>query len=140
MKSMVVFLAVIIAAGPLLLAGCQDIGSPLEDIDWVLTSFGRYSEIQSVLPDTEVTAFFNSEEKQVNGNAGCNSYFGSYEVDGLTVTITGPIAVTEMWCGEGIGGQEQQYLKALEAAESFRLDHGNLRIEGRGWQMNFKHR
>lgn len=137
MKTLVIVLAVIIIAGSIALAGCQEITSPLEDIDWVLTSYGKYGTTQPVLPDTQVTAFFNSEEKQVNGNAGCNSYFGSYEVDALTLTVPGPVGVTEMWCGEEKGKQEQDYLTALQAAESFRLDQGNLRIEGGDWQLNF---
>ena len=140
MRIIVIILALILITGSIMLAGCQKVGSPLEDIDWVLTSYGRHAEIQSVLPGTEVTVLFGSDEKQVSGSAGCNSYYGSYEVDGLTLSIPGPLAVTEMWCGEEEGKQERQYLEALQAAESFRLSHGNLSIEGRGWRLNFEPR
>ena len=111
MKRLVSVLLVIILAGSLVIAGCQELESPIEDYDWVLTTYGRFGPTEPVLPDTEITVRFDSAEKQVSGNAGCNSYFGSYEVDGLELTIPGPMAVTEMWCGEEIGEQEQEYLE-----------------------------
>ncbi|MBN1176203.1 MAG: META domain-containing protein [Dehalococcoidales bacterium] len=140
MKVVFVVLALLILTGLPALAGCQELASPLEDYEWVLTSHGKYWEPLSVLPGTEITAFFDSETKEVSGSAGCNSYFGSYEVDHLTLTITGPLGVTEMWCGEEKGEQERVYLEALQAAESFRLIQGGLRIEGNGWQLNYKRR
>ena len=138
MRGIFIVLALLVLAGLTALAGCQELASPLEDYEWVLTSHGKYWEPLGVLPNTEVTAYFDSGTKEVSGSAGCNRYFGSYEVDGLTLTITGPIGVTEMWCGEEIGEQERVYLEALQAAESFRLIQGNLRIEGNGWQLNFE--
>jgi heat shock protein HslJ len=138
MKGVFIVLALLVVAGVPALAGCQELGSPIEDYEWVLTSHGKYWEPLKVLPGTEITAFFDSEKKEVSGSAGCNTYFGRYEVDGLTLTITGPIAVTEMWCGDEAGEQERLYLEALQDAESFRLIQGDLRIEGNGWQLDFK--
>lgn len=140
MKGVFIGLALFVIAGIPALAGCQELASPLEDYEWVLTSHGKYWEPLSVLPDTEITAYFDSETKEVSGSAGCNRYFGSYEVDGLSLSITGPIGMTEMWCGDEIGEQERVYLEALQDAVSFRLTQGNLRIEGNGWQLNYKRR
>ena len=138
MKRILVVLTLLILAGLTALGGCQELASPLEDYEWVLTKHGKYWEPLNVLPGTEITAHFNSETKEVSGSAGCNTYFGSYEVDGLTLSITGPLAVTEMWCGEEAGEQERVYLEALQDAESFKLTHGDLRIVGNGWQLDFK--
>ena len=53
---------------------------------WVLTNIGNLS----VSKDVTTTIEF-SEDNQISGNAGCNSYFGSYElVDGsFTVSAIG---------------------------------------------------
>ena len=140
MKRIFIVLALLIITGPVALAGCQELGSPLEDYEWVLTKHGKYWEPLDVLPGTEITAFFDSETKEISGSAGCNTYFGSYEVDGLSLTVAGPLAVTEMWCGEEAGEQERVYLEALQEAVNFKLTHGNLRIEGNGWQLDFTRR
>jgi heat shock protein HslJ len=129
MKLLKIILAVIVLlTGLLTLNACQTLASPLEDYTWVLTLRGEPGNMKSPLPDTEVTAFFDSKEKKVRGNGGCNAYGGSYEVDGLNLSITGSLMMTEMWCGDEKGEQESQFLKALQAAESFELDHGNLII------------
>ena len=111
----------------LFLAACGTGASDLESKTWVLKSYGEPGNPQSVLKDTEITAEFNSAEGQVVGSAGCNRYFGSYEVKGDKLSIPGPIGHTEMWC-EGAMEQEEQYLEALQAAESYKIEDGELRL------------
>ena len=120
-----------------ILIACEEVPSPLEDYEWILTSYTTAGENIPVLPDVEVTAFFDSEEKQLSGNGGCNSYFGTYEIDGLSLSIPGPIAATEMWCGDEIGEQERIYLEALQSARSFQLERGNLIIDCGQWKLYF---
>jgi heat shock protein HslJ len=128
MKSLKISLAVIILlTGLLTLNACQ-LASPLEDYTWVLTARGEPGNMKTPLPDTEVTAFFDSNTKQVKGSGGCNQYGGTYKVDGLTLTINGDIVMTALWCSDAKNEQERQYIETLKAAESFELDHGNLII------------
>jgi len=105
-------------------------GVGLEDTTWVLVSYGEQENRHSVLEGTQITATFDSTENQLSGSAGCNSYFGAYEVNGSKLSIPGPIAATEMAClePEGAMDQEQEYLKTLQAAESFQISDGELRI------------
>lgn len=109
------------------LAGCGA-NSPLENVRWVLTSYGDPDSLTTVLPDTEVTARFDSETKEIQGSGGCNTYTGAYERDGDNLTLTGPFAVTERWCGDEIGDQESAYLEILLAAESYEIDGDILQI------------
>ena len=120
-----VALSVLIVIG---IAGCGTKASTLENTTWVLESYGKPGNPQAVLEDTEITVTFDSEKGQFAGSAGCNSYFGGHEVKGGKLSIPGPIGATMMACGEQIDKQERQYLDALQAAESFRVEDSELRI------------
>jgi len=81
-----------------------------------------------IMVNTEVTAMFNSADGQVTGSGGCNSYGGSYELSGNKLSIPGPLMSTMMSCGEEKDQQEQQLLMALQSAESYQIDDGELTI------------
>ena len=102
----------------------------LEDTVWVLESYGGPGNLKAVLADTEITAEFVSSERTVKGSAGCNSYFGSYELEGSQLSIPGPIGATEMYCAEpeGVMDQEQEYLMLLESSDSYTMDSDELTI------------
>jgi len=126
MKGIKWVLALALVAGLLVIAACAEDTSELEDIKWVLTDYSVDGDTKSLLPDTRITVLFDSEDKEVTGSGGCNTYFGSYELDGNNLSIPGPIAVTEMWCGDEIGEQESAYLKMLQTAESYEVEGDKL--------------
>jgi len=101
----------------------------LEDTLWALQSYGEPDNLKAVLADTEITATFDSAEKRVNGSAGCNSYFGDYQLSDNTLTFL-VIGHTEMYCMEPEGAMEQetQYLKTLNSAESYQVKDGTLQV------------
>jgi heat shock protein HslJ len=107
--------------------GGSDAGK-LEDKRWVLESYGEPVNLQALLPNTEISATFKSDESEVTGSAGCNTYFGSYKLQGNNLSIPGSIAVTEMYCGEEIDQQEREYLTTLQSAESYKVEDGELTI------------
>jgi len=109
------------------LAGCGA-GASIEDVRWILLSYGDPETPYAVLPDTQVTTRFNSGTKQIRGSGGCNTYSGEYEIEENSLTLTGPFAVTEMWCGGEIGAQESTYLEILLTAESYEMDDNILLI------------
>ena len=102
----------------------------LENKKWVLQSYGEPEGLKDIIAGTEITAEFVSSEGTVKGSAGCNSYFGSYELEGSQLSIAGPIAVTEMYCAEpeGVMEQEQEYLAVLQLAESYEIKGNELWI------------
>jgi len=112
----------------------------LEDTAWVLESYGEPGNLKAVIADTEITAEFVSAEETVKGSAGCNSYFGSYELKGSQLSIPGPIGVTEMYCMEpkGVMDQEQEYLAVLQLAESYEIDGDELQINCGSQVLIFK--
>jgi putative lipoprotein len=100
----------------------------LEDTTWVLESFGERGNLKTLIKDTEITIEFKSAEGQFSGTAGCNHYFGSYEVTGSNLSVPGPIGATEMSCGEDIDKQEREYLSTLQTARSYNIEDGGLTI------------
>jgi len=140
MRSLVKVFVIIFLAVVLLLAACAETAPDFEDITWSLESYGGPADLKPVLPDAEVTATFNSTDGKVTGIAGCNNYFGGYEVKGTELTLPGPIASTEMWCGDEIGKQETQYLNTLKTAESYTIENGKLRIPCGNQLLVFKRR
>jgi len=113
----------------LFVVGCgKASASDLEDTQWVLESYGEQGNLQPLIEETRITAIFDSTEKQVHGSAGCNSYFGDYQInDKLSIPW---LANTEMACldPEGVMDQEYEYLKTLRSAESYQIQNGKLQI------------
>jgi len=124
-KLSVIFL-VLLAIG---LVACKGEAVACEDKRWVLESYGEAGDTQAVIEGTEITATFDSAKHEVRGSAGCNTYFGDYEVDNNQLSITG-LGNTEMYCmePEGVMDQEEQYLQSLRLAGSYEIEGGKLRI------------
>ena len=99
-------------------------GDPLDGTSWVLKTYGG----ASLMPGTEITATF--EEGQIQGSSGCNTYGGSYQVDGDKITMT-DLYNTEMACldPEGVMDQELEYLELLRDAQAFQVEEAELVIE-----------
>lgn len=99
----------------------------LEGTTWVLRSYADdQGSLVEVFPGSEVTARF--QEGQVGGNASCNSYFGTFTVDGARMTIDIGGATMMMCVPEPLAAQEQAVLRAMGSA-GFHLIAGNeLRI------------
>ena len=100
----------------------------LEDIEWVLASYGDTDNLTMVLEDTEITAVLNSSERKISGSAGCNSYFVGYGINQNELTLTSPVGSTRMACQETVMNQETEYLEILQNIESFDIEGDQLRI------------
>ncbi len=101
----------------------------LENTTWVLQSYGQPGNLKSVLKDTEVSVLFDSAKGQVAGSAGVNSYFGGYEVKGSKLSIPGPVGSTKMAGPQPVMDQETEFLKLLQAADSYQIKDGQLQID-----------
>ncbi|MDR2854541.1 MAG: META domain-containing protein [Methanomicrobiales archaeon] len=95
-----------------------------------LRSFLVDETIQYVVADSKIT-FEITEDGNVSGNAGCNTYSTSAtlnEEDQSLITIA-PAVSTMMLCfGEGIMEQESAYLAILPTAHSFDFDGRYLKL------------
>lgn len=131
MKLKLILLCAVVALSPCLFA-CTKVAEDtiaIENTTWLLESYGEKGNLQTVLEGTEITATFESAEDRVKGSAGCNSYFGDYQINDNELSIP-MMAHTEMYClePEGVMEQETQYLSLLSAAESYEVSEGKLRI------------
>lgn len=132
-------IAVILVALALTFGACSASSTTttiaLDEVKWTLESFGQQGNLKSPLEGTEITATFESNEGQVRGSSGCNSYFGKYEVNGDKLTIQ-EMAWTEMAClePEGVMEQETEYLSILSKAVNYQIKDGKLQIDS-GDQM-----
>jgi heat shock protein HslJ len=99
----------------------------LENTDWKLTGYLRGTGFVSLVIGTEISATVS--DGQISGSAGCNSYFGSANVDSDQISISG-VGNTEMWCEspEGAMDQETDFLSALQNAVSFKIEAQRLTI------------
>ncbi len=98
----------------------------LEGTLWQLIALAD-SQGQLIMPvrGSEVTATF--QDGQVGGNASCNTYFGSYTVDGnnLAITMGG---MTMMACPEPLMAQEQLFVTNMQSAATYAITADQLQI------------
>jgi len=74
---------------------------------------------QFPLTGSSITLSF--EDGQMGGSAGCNSYGGSYEVDGDSIK-PGELMSTMMYCqAEGVMDQEMAYLTFLSKVRTYAI-------------------
>lgn len=99
----------------------------LENTSWVLVSWGTPGAETAVIADSNITLELNAAGK-AGGYGGCNTYGGSYEVQG-DMLVLGEIVSTLMACADqAVTEQEMVYLAALQTAGRFELTDGALTI------------
>lgn len=108
------------------LAGCGQGADNLEDVTWLLESYGEPGNLKTVVPETEITAIFVNG--RLTGSGGCNTYFASYTINGSKLTLS-DIGATKRACQPPIGEQENAYFQLLRGAESFQIEDGKLTID-----------
>jgi putative lipoprotein len=122
-------LALVLASTALLAAACggddDDAADapPLEGTEWTLVS--------GVDAPEDAVPTLTLEEGNASGFGGCNRFRGGYELDGDSITL-GPLASTMMACEEPKMATESAFLPALEAADSWAVDGGELVLSSGG--------
>jgi heat shock protein HslJ len=107
------------------LAGVCTTVNPLADTRWQVTDYADPSNttgMTTVLLETTLTADF-SADYAISGSAGCNTYSGGYQLDGQSLTISGPLATTAMACAEDVMAQETVFLTNLQAVAGYKLEN-----------------
>ncbi|MCB8926789.1 MAG: META domain-containing protein [Ardenticatenaceae bacterium] len=111
-------------------------GSTLEGPTWMLVSFGPNDNQTAVLPNTELT--LNFDGAQINGDAGCNSYFADATINDDGSLEFGPMGSTLMACmDEAVMQQESDFLAALSEATSYTLSGNRLTLHTPDGSLEF---
>jgi heat shock protein HslJ len=100
----------------------------LAGTSWQVTGInnGRQALV-SLVGGTAATMAFAADGR-VSGSAGCNQYSARTETDGARFRFVAPAATRKMCPGAGVMEQEQQFLKALEAVTTMRLEGDRLEL------------
>jgi len=101
--------------------------SDIENVTWGLESYDETKESGHVVRFVCSAINATFEGGRISGYAGCNKYWGDYELKGNNLSIT-ELYRTEMSCGEFVDKIEQAYLTALRDAQSYEIEGGKLRI------------
>ena len=104
-------------------------GNPLANSNWSLTSMNGN---QVPIPGSNPTAFF-AAGGQINGFGGCNNFNGSYSAGGNVISISG-LNSGRLSCSPELDAQEQDFLAALQSAQTFSLQGNQLIIYDGGGQ------
>lgn len=84
--------------------------------------------LMSTLRGTTLTLSFAGGT--VSGSAGCNTFRGTYKVQGDRVAI-GRLSTTRKACpDEGLMKQESNFVAALERADTWKIEEGELTLRG----------
>jgi len=98
----------------------------LENTHWSLVSFGSAGAEEALVEGSTITLMLAAG--QAGGSGGCNSYGGTYQVEGNSITFDAITSTLRACEDAGITEQEQRYFQALESASQYEVDGDQLRI------------
>lgn len=99
----------------------------LTGIEWRLVSLGPAGSEADVVAGTTITLRLG-DDGRASGSTGCNSYSGTYEVRGDTISFGRLVSTRRACLDQNANQQEQRFLSLLEAASSFRLSPNRLTV------------
>ncbi|BAU10933.1 hypothetical protein LEP3755_14250 [Leptolyngbya sp. NIES-3755] len=94
---------------------------------WQLANMTAGNSPMPMLPAGDIPLSAEFSDGQIFGSGGCNRFIGGYEAKSGTVKIS-TLASTFMACEEPIMSQETRFLTALQGAERYEVDQGQLTI------------
>lgn len=98
----------------------------LEGTTWELVAYvDQAGNLTMALPDAPATMLL--QDGQLSGTTGCNRYFGSYQLDGQSLTFT-PMGSTMMACPEPQMAQEAAFIAALSSVASYTIVGDQLQL------------
>lgn len=106
-----------------------NVTNPLANSNWRLASLNGDTV---PVAGSVLTAFF-AADGSINVDGGCNTYNGSYSVNGNVLTI-GPLGGTQIICSPELSQQEGAYLIALRSAATFQISGSQLIIRNAAGQ------
>jgi heat shock protein HslJ len=100
----------------------------LENVRWSLARIDGQPLPDGVQASLTFTPGAEAQDNQVNGSGGCNNFFGTYNVEGNTLSFPSPLGATLMMCDDPVMQVEQSFLAGLESAQSYDIALQGLTI------------
>lgn len=130
--------AALLAAACLVPAGCgSERPGTAPDLvgDWELVELWRGGSVQPAPVAGRATLVV--EDDGLSGTSFCNSYSGSYDLEGDDLTIGG-LGGTDMGCEPDLMDAEAAYLEALAVVNRAGMDEGFLTLTGPDVELRFR--
>lgn len=124
-KSLHTGISLSLILGTLAMTADANQSADLETTDWQLIQFLDASGDTNALLESSLIDI-RLRDGKFNGEAGCNSYFGSYSTAGEKLTFTHPVGTTMKSCPEPVMEQELAYLQLLDQVRSYHIDDETL--------------
>jgi len=96
----------------------------IDGIEWFLTEVGGMP-VSPLAGERRPFLKFDGAKKEVTGYAGCNNFFGGYDLDGSALKF-GPLASTRMVCPDLQMGLETEFLEVLDKTRAWKTGDGVL--------------
>lgn len=145
MTRLVVLPAALLAAGAVLsIAGCGDEAvmtaageeNPLATTTWTLVSYRDDSGNQHAAIESAPSTLAFGDDGFVTGNTGCNSFRGSYELDGDRLSVASTVTTRAGCVPPEATRQERAVLSGLAATMRYVVGEGELALlDGRGGRL-----
>lgn len=94
---------------------------------WKLVNMTAENSPMPMLPVGEKVPIADFANGKISGSGGCNRFIGSYETKARTINVS-PLGSTFMACDEAVMTQELRFLTALQGAQRYEVDQGQLTI------------
>ena len=128
----IIILCLILLAVCTCLSGCMLNGNmqpppKLTGHEWMLSGYRDPDGVLvSPIPGSPITITFDPSGG-LTGSSGCNSYHGTYTVEGELLSIRS-LTSTKMYCSEpeGLMAQEERYLSLLSDSTRYQILDRNL--------------
>ncbi len=119
--------AISLLAGLGLLTGCSLSGGQPQlqtGDEYIVEWIGE----RPLIDRSHLTLQLDAQQQRAHGFAGCNQWFGSYQLNGNQLSISN-IASTRKACAPSLMEQENRYLQALPQVERWDFsEHGQLQL------------
>lgn len=86
-------------------------------------------------PGAPITMAIDGEV--MSGSAGCNSYDGSIQIDGSSITARSG-AMTEIGCSGRVGENEGRYINAVDTIDAYEMTAKELTFTGDSIELRFE--
>jgi heat shock protein HslJ len=97
---------------------------------WTLTRLVVDGQVQTLSPSRPATLHFDAHTGQVSGTGGCNTFGGSYSLNGNQVQF-GALRSTLIGCLDPVvNGQESHYFQALSDVLTYQIQGTTLTLSG----------